>query len=574
MSRLVNWLTLRSIITHKDLELGFGPNTKLVDGKETYPMVQTEVSGTKFEYPELRDDSKTLMLVHVSPKEEDLCETFRTSTVVQHNEKSPYHFLILTNKLTLGKQEARVQKEVSMNNLQQKMKQIEDKRNEVSTEIRKLNEKLENITRTSSTPNEAPHIPTEVPQSSTENFERAATARSSNVPRFMMPTVSSKRKTGINQQISEGQKELNQARRRKSSSRRAESVSFPIKGTTSECNSEGSVSRVSRASCLVDLSGKNYNNVDNETECSQDTWDCDIKTEDNKSQRSSSSRQHMAHLSLKEGNNGNGNTNKIIPSKFLKVNHWLHLHKNSTTTTSHYTPRNKRVPANPPPKKKKKNSMEMKTVDKLQDTELYDRKKKHEHDNIKNLTDVIPTVLKNPFPTSGCITMKNDLTNDSSIEGSKLTATMQVIADERQCSETFTSNTSLTCNFTGLVADNGILDLIGNELNIHHEEKVPTEIGTSRKEEELHIAAQNSDAGNTEFLYKLKSQRCLFPMDKANQRDLGSQYCILFCLLLGQGVADDLDVDKMSIISFFCSLCQGRAFAGCVVHGDMDVKAR
>lgn len=437
------------------------------------------------------------------------------------------------------------------------MKQIEDKRDEVSTEIWKLNEKLENITRTSS----SPHVPTEVPQSSTENFKRTATnvtatAQSSNVPRFMMPTVSSKRKTGIGQQISKGQKELNHARR-KASSRRAESVTFPIKGITSECNSEGSVSR---ASCLVDLSGKKCNNVDNETECSQDTWDCDIKTEDNRSLRSSSSRQHMAHLSLKEGNNGNGNTNKFISSKFLKVNHWLHLHKNATTT-SHYTPSNKRVLAIPLPDKKNNNSTEMKIGDKLQDTEVYDykfRKKKHEHDNIMKLTDVIPTVLKNPFPTSGCITMTNDLSNALSIEGSKLTATMQVITDERQCSEAFTSNSSLTSNFTGSVADNGILDVIENELNIHREEKVRTEMGTSREEEELRIAAQNSDAGNTEFLYKLKSQRCLFPMDKANRRDLSMTISESLGYTQKTGENFDVPIKCVFLQQFHCRSCNTR----------------
>ncbi|KAM7490884.1 hypothetical protein LguiA_033805 [Lonicera macranthoides] len=41
MSRFLSWLTLRSIMTGKKLELDFGQNTKVVDGKEIYPKVQT-----------------------------------------------------------------------------------------------------------------------------------------------------------------------------------------------------------------------------------------------------------------------------------------------------------------------------------------------------------------------------------------------------------------------------------------------------------------------------------------------------------------------------------------------------
>ena len=37
---LVNWLTLHSVLTHKKNELGLVQNTKVVEGKEIYLMVQ------------------------------------------------------------------------------------------------------------------------------------------------------------------------------------------------------------------------------------------------------------------------------------------------------------------------------------------------------------------------------------------------------------------------------------------------------------------------------------------------------------------------------------------------------
>ncbi|KAJ7009343.1 kinesin-like protein KIN-14T isoform X2 [Populus alba x Populus x berolinensis] len=84
---------------------------------------------------------KQLCWSHVSPREEDLCETICS-----------LNFATRVKSVHLGNDqdtiEAKEQKEVAMADLQQEMKHIEDERIAVRSDIEKLNKKLENLTGT------------------------------------------------------------------------------------------------------------------------------------------------------------------------------------------------------------------------------------------------------------------------------------------------------------------------------------------------------------------------------------------------------------------------------------------
>ncbi|GJV11915.1 ribonuclease H-like domain-containing protein [Tanacetum coccineum] len=93
-------------------------------------------------------DSKTLMHVHVSPKEKDLCETVCS-----------LNFALRLRSIRLGKtepNEAKAMRELAMNKLQLEMQEIENNRDKFTKEIKKLNQKLYSLTKTSSDSNEIP----------------------------------------------------------------------------------------------------------------------------------------------------------------------------------------------------------------------------------------------------------------------------------------------------------------------------------------------------------------------------------------------------------------------------------
>lgn len=212
----------------------------------------------------LGEDSKTLMLVHVSPKEEDLCETICT-----------LGFAARVRSIHLGTEDPieSACKEAAMQTLQETMVKIEDERQRVSREIKELNRKLENLMGTSPS-YENDHSTTEEPEfdfgTSKHKAKDARAAPLSKLPRFMRPTICSQRKSGTEHQISEG-KHLGQTKRRRAPSHRAGSVNFPMKSHSdyrSDCS-------ISRASCLIDLD--TMCNADTETEYSQDTNECDVK---------------------------------------------------------------------------------------------------------------------------------------------------------------------------------------------------------------------------------------------------------------------------------------------------------
>ncbi|XP_023741801.1 kinesin-like protein KIN-14T [Lactuca sativa] len=206
----------------------------------------------------LGEDSKTLMLIHVSPKEDDLCETVCS-----------LNFALRLRSIHLGKtesNEARTVKELAMADLQHEMEEIEHNRDRFMKEIKKLNQKLDSLTKKSSGSigkSEIDDVITKMPLST------------SKMPRFMKPTICSTRKSGTGYQNSY-KKEIRHERRKKQLPiSRAESVSFPIKGLTESYSG----SSISRASCLVDL---------NDTEFSHETSQCSfrIRTNINKQKNS------------------------------------------------------------------------------------------------------------------------------------------------------------------------------------------------------------------------------------------------------------------------------------------------
>ncbi|XP_015162961.1 kinesin-related protein 3-like [Solanum tuberosum] len=293
----------------------------------------------------LGDDSKTLMLVHVSPHEEDLCETLctlnfatRAKRVQLRNEEST---------------EVKAEKEVAINNLLQKMNRIEYNRNDVTQEIKKLNEKLGKLTKIS-----PPSLTELVDLSdvcieglgSNMRFQKDSVTSTplADFPRFMRPTVCSRSKSGnagVESQALKSRSSL-PPRKGKGSTHCAKSVGFPIEGT-SECYSEISVSRTS---CLISPTTKF--SADNETEFSEETSDSYTKvavfTKQHLSERDSIHK--MFNLRLSKKNHAN-TMQRVSTQNHSKVDNWLQLHKCASNINSS-THKKKRILAIPIPENK------------------------------------------------------------------------------------------------------------------------------------------------------------------------------------------------------------------------------
>ncbi|XP_024459351.2 kinesin-like protein KIN-14T isoform X2 [Populus trichocarpa] len=319
----------------------------------------------------LGDDSKTIMLVHVSPKEEDLCET-----ICSLNFATRVKSVHLGNEDTI---EAKEQKGVAMADLQQEMKHIEDERLLVRSDIEKINKKLENLTGTNPSSEEqleAFHSLIKDQLTKSRIVDITVTPLSK-VPRFMRPTICSKRKSGTGHQTSEGRDDTVLTRRRRPTSHRAESVSFPVKDH-SEYNSDRSISR---SSCLAELNMKI--SADNATECSQDTSETDFKSNGLQEQERApgsliSQKVGISHIQK----NSSRQVNKINHIKFSKVDNWLHLQKSESTLSS-CSQRTKRVLAVPIPERKHKTNVQSKADEKVQDY-VYTKQEVVNHDKLNN----------------------------------------------------------------------------------------------------------------------------------------------------------------------------------------------
>ncbi|KAG6781850.1 hypothetical protein POTOM_014765 [Populus tomentosa] len=353
----------------------------------------------------LGNDSKTIMLVHVSPKEEDLCET-----ICSLNFATRVKGVHLGNEGTI---EAKEKKEVAMAYLQQKMKHIEDEWLLARSDIEILNKKLENLTGTSTSSEEqmeAYHSSIEEPLTKSRMVDITASPLSK-LPRFMRPTICSRRKSGTRYQTSEGRDGTVLARRRRPTFHRAESVSFPVKDH-SENNSDHSFSRYS---CLAGLNMKD--STDDATEYSQDTTETGFKFngfhEQERAPRNLiSQKAGISHIQK----NSSRQMNKINCVKFSKIDSWLHLQK-SESTLSGCTQRKKRVLAVPIPEKKHKSTVESK-ADNFFDENVHDyayAKQVVNHDKINDLATtgavgklISEAVMENPLK------MLKDLFNEDS----------------------------------------------------------------------------------------------------------------------------------------------------------------
>ncbi|KAK4380210.1 hypothetical protein RND71_002072 [Anisodus tanguticus] len=279
-----------------------------------------------------------------SPCEEDLCETLctlnfatRAKRVQLRNEEST---------------EVKAEKEVALNNLLQKVKQIEYNHNDVTQEIKKLNEKLGKLTVVSPSSTELVDLSDVCIEGLGSNMRflknSVISTPLADFPRFMRPTACSRSKSGnagVEIQALKSRTSL-PPRKGIGSSHRAESVAFPIEGT-SECYSESSVSRTS---CLVGPTTKF--SADNETEFSEDTSDSDIKVavfaKQDLSKRDSIHKKFNLRLSKKNHAN---TTERVSTQNHSKVDNWLQLHK-CASNINMFTHKNKRIVAIPIPENK------------------------------------------------------------------------------------------------------------------------------------------------------------------------------------------------------------------------------
>ncbi|XP_068657808.1 kinesin-like protein KIN-14B isoform X2 [Aristolochia californica] len=277
----------------------------------------------------LGEGSKTLMLVHVSPNEEDLCESICS-----------LGFAARVRSIKLGQMETaevRAKKEVKMAELQRKVEQIEYSRQDIKEDIVKLNEKLKHLTGTDDLVSEHLKVPQELQEQQKPNSEKRK--QRLKLPRFMRPTVCSRQKSGKAHKSVESTKngEPLPTKRRKASSLRAESVSFPING----------ISKSEYGSDALSFSSK-YS-ADYGTEFCHDVLGyikmVDFQEQGKAPSSLSSSISYSSHESIRKEKNKL--ESKIVMDKCLNLDNWVVLHKNKVTSTHNH--QSKRLPAIPLP---------------------------------------------------------------------------------------------------------------------------------------------------------------------------------------------------------------------------------
>ncbi|KAG6632741.1 hypothetical protein CIPAW_13G179500 [Carya illinoinensis] len=464
----------------------------------------------------LGESSKTLMLVHVSPREEDLCETICS-----------LNFATRAKSIHLGTEESteeRDQRGVTMMNLQQKIKMIEEERRNIKRNIEKLNEKLDTLARRgtiSSQELNAPHLTSGLPQPNLEILRNKTSdvpiSQMSLLPRFMRPTICSRRKSGLDQQNSEDKQEFH-ARRRRPLSHRAESVTFPVK-----CKSDHSSEFDTwRSGCLLAFNM----NADIETEYSQDTSECDIEGVVFPEQETlpGSSINPNAHISHSQ-QYGNRLESKYSSTRFLNVENWLHLHKKEPFVITNSSG-GKRVLATPIPEKKCSSygqKKESKLKDDTRDTCSFKINKIVYHKMLNKQADVegfrrsvLEEVINKPQPLfedclskdsrsgSGCLLNKPD--GDMTIQTQDLVHGPSIIDNE--CDTSF-----MLCDLDysiGNPKEEPGISFSSPELEPHCQQ-VPT--GTDVEDgmgEDLDTLSQSSMTGRERGPQKLRSHIALF----------------------------------------------------------------
>ena len=221
----------------------------------------------------------------------------------------------------------RAQKELAMAELLKKVKDFERERQNVKRDIERLNKRLKRLMG-DEPPTEGnhdssnPYVEQMRPNGKEKVYNvKGSTRNSANLPRFMRPTICSRRKTGTDHQISlsASRKPPIPPKTRRPSSVYAESVTYPAKSDVwqSEQGSECSISTIDHL---------NWNeNADDGTECSQETSEYEIKKvifpEPEKSPRSlidSLSEETANELESGQASRPNWNNNFVIDN-------WLQL---------------------------------------------------------------------------------------------------------------------------------------------------------------------------------------------------------------------------------------------------------
>ncbi|KAJ4917991.1 P-loop containing nucleoside triphosphate hydrolases superfamily protein [Raphanus sativus] len=276
----------------------------------------------------LGQDSKTLMLVHVSRKEDDLCETICS-----------LNFATRAKNIHLGHDESKEEqerKEAVMMNLEKMMEKIEQERETTLKEIRSLNETLEKLTGKPHGTEEAEVDEIREEIQVTPKLKRNKSRRASDVfPSFMRPTASSSRRlSGTDFSVISHGPGL-KSRRNSMISVRAESVCLPVKknGYDSVCDS--SERSVSKSTCVM-----RRNTVDDAaTVDSQDISECDIKLVVS---------EHKPKVQkMGPGYAKKSSSSKMGGTEFSKVNSWLH----SQSASKNYLLDKKLLPKTPSPVK-------------------------------------------------------------------------------------------------------------------------------------------------------------------------------------------------------------------------------
>jgi len=216
-------------------------------------------------------DSKTLMLVHIRPNEDDLCETIctlgfatRVRSIRLESEEPP---------------EEKARKEHFLTELEWEVSELEQQCEDVTQKIKKLEETMEHLKGPQpfvSTDSVVSHPLSEdlkTTMSKTTKNSKNRREVSSRLPSFMKPTASSQQRIGLTKHIPISNRTKPPVPpKRRPSSVYAESVRLPVNATTwqSECSSECSISMTSDMNWMP--------SVQDGTECSQqDTSEYETK---------------------------------------------------------------------------------------------------------------------------------------------------------------------------------------------------------------------------------------------------------------------------------------------------------
>ncbi|KAK1292464.1 hypothetical protein QJS10_CPB17g01519 [Acorus calamus] len=207
-------------------------------------------------------DSKTLMVVHVSPKDEDLCETVCT-----------LGFATRARSIHLAQEESmelRLKKEYAIVELLKIVKQLEDECQEIRSDIENLYENLKYLTNVDSKSFNIPEAPQYDAGDKKPHVKNVKATPVLNQPRFMSSTACSRQKTSSLSPSAIKKKVQDPPVKRKSSSVYADSLSSPVKGISqSGYGSECSMSKTSCSNWIY--------NEECQSEFSEDSSECDVK---------------------------------------------------------------------------------------------------------------------------------------------------------------------------------------------------------------------------------------------------------------------------------------------------------